>query len=126
MPDVIDIPRGSYEPVRAYFRQSDGTSIYDLTNHVVMMTVGRKKDGSDEVFRLSSADPSQCTINLATGVATFVFEEETTQDVAFGSYWYDVWVRYPDGNVRRWGEPSRLEISSRVADLEIVPVIPAP
>lgn len=109
----LTVARGSWEPVRVVFKDTDGVA-EDLTGYTVYFIVGHTRDGTSEIFRLTSSNVEECTVNAAAGIATFYIGEDDTEDLPEGSYWYDVWVLTPSNKYRQRVSPETLTVGPRV------------
>lgn len=112
----LKVPRGSYERIKVIFRTATG-GVYDLTDHVCHLVVGKRSDGTEEMFRLRSSEVAEALVDIPTGVIWFYCSEVRTETYPQADYWYDIWVRYPDGRLRQWpGAIGRFEVGPRVRD----------
>lgn len=94
---IKDYIRGDSRTITVTFLQSDGSTPIDLTGGKVYFTVNATQNPSDDTSAVIAKTVTSF-VAPTTGVATIQLTNSDTQNVAPGTYFYDVQLKDASGN----------------------------
>lgn len=97
---ITDFIRGDSRQINITCTQSDGVTPFDLTGCTVYFTVNASADNTadDDTSAVIALKTSSFS-DAASGVATLTITNAISQDIAPGTYYYDVQLKDSTGNV---------------------------
>lgn len=99
-PTIKDFPRGDSRTVNIQVLEPDGVTPFDLTGSKVYFTVNASSNNTaDTDASAAIALNTSVFANPQSGIATLQITSALTQDMAPGTYYYDVQVRDSSGNI---------------------------
>lgn len=99
-PAIKDYIRGDSRQINIQVYQSDGVTPFNLTGCEVFFTVNANSNNTaDSDATAVIAKKTSTFANPSSGLATIQLANTDTQDVAPGSYYYDVQLKDASGNI---------------------------
>lgn len=97
MTKIKDYIRGDSRNITVTFLQSDGVTPIDLTGGTVFFTVNATQNPTDDTSAAIAKKVTSFT-SPTSGVATISLTNADTQNIAPGTYYYDVQLKDASGN----------------------------
>lgn len=99
-PKIIDYVRGDSRLLNFTFLQSDGVTPFDLTGCEVFFTVNSNSNNTaDNDSSAVIAIKTSSFTNPTSGLASLTITNAITQDIAPGTFYYDVQLKDANGNI---------------------------